>query len=936
MAQGTVSFSDTRFFITTPDEAPAAARQRPDEIKALAQKSMAQRQPSELPDAAKLRTMAVDSLAARKAGAPVHRAKATDDAGLATFVGQQDLGPPGEMGLGLRGKIGMAQRKTEKLLEFQKEFPEGDLVFVPDIFDPLTSENMLFGTGGELVPRAPDTPEGDTILFRPDKATPYARMDAAILGQGGAHEVVGDLIDFFAPDIGAIIGETTALSKRVGAATRFVGKVIPPLRGVSRVATEGVGLIEQLFRMAVGAFGGELAQEGVQKLRGTSTEDIADVARRGVGQAIAAVIPATLIDKLGRPVVNALRGGGFIARRRGAEGIMAAAERLDLPSLPVNVISDNPLVRRIGAQAKAATASTGFLRYFEDISIGLNKAVKDLAAAARRAASTPEDAMTILERVHRQQRQNILTKARTTRGIGVAEAPLRTGPRGEGARSAGEAQQRGLAEYDTAAKAEVNAAYNVASAVEEPRFQSDFIKDAADEVLTGVQAPVVRQTPTEGILDAQGRVVPGSDVAERVELVRVNELRAETREIAELLRDIDPDLPKSVPLEDGSVVELSPNEYLRALRSRAFEAKTPLPGEIMRSEHRDAAKLFGAIDQTLRNPINENKLFTDLWARANNLARERFSTVELIQFKRIAKSETPRQLAARVADLSSLEAADHLEFLRGILPAERYRQMQTGLVVEFLDDLPNLKTKLEAARPENLDFLLSKNDQAILRKAGDSMEILNRLGLDRIAKDQADIGKAVYSVIESGRGANIVELDRIIRRHGGKDGPLGRHVRSGIVNEFFQRVASGKSTIGELSTSAINAEVGKLKSSGAWKLLDFRERRLLSDVRLVQNAMQQATDVGASMSGASVARGGVLRGDFAPLLKNIGIANVFSSRAGMAILTGSRKVGQLGPSQTANLIGAVITQAASDAEAVYEDAADLSGAVLELLTPGQQ
>ena len=73
---------------------------------------------------------------------------------------------------------------NEKITEFKKAYPQGDLVFVPGTD---TARGVLEG--------ASDRKSGD-ILFRTDPSQPYAKVDADFLSKSG-NEVLADFMEFF-------------------------------------------------------------------------------------------------------------------------------------------------------------------------------------------------------------------------------------------------------------------------------------------------------------------------------------------------------------------------------------------------------------------------------------------------------------------------------------------------------------------------------------------------------------------------------------------------------------------------------------------------------------------------------------------------------------------------------------------------------------------
>ena len=132
------------------------------------------------------------------------------DAALATYAyGDPDM-PIGEESLldvKLRGRLSAADTVNEKIAEFKKVYPDGDLLFVPGKGTP---ESTLEGV--------PSKYSSGEILFRPDTTTPYARLDGNYF-KGGGQEFLADFAEFLYDDIGVLAGELAAGSKKV---TKFM------------------------------------------------------------------------------------------------------------------------------------------------------------------------------------------------------------------------------------------------------------------------------------------------------------------------------------------------------------------------------------------------------------------------------------------------------------------------------------------------------------------------------------------------------------------------------------------------------------------------------------------------------------------------------------------------------------------------------------------
>jgi len=337
---------------------------------------------------------------------------------LASFVGQKELGPPGLRSSLARLDIAQARTGAEKLRAFRLSFPEGDLVKVP----------------------------AGALLFREDPSKPFAKVDADFL-EGGGREAVNDVIEFFAPDIGAITGETIAAVGAVALAPE----------------TGGVSLLALLPAMMVGAAGGELAQEGIKELRdirGPESESFEQVSKRGAQQGLFALGGGLAGPAIIRPGANLLKGAGILGKKPGAEQAQRAARELDLKNLPVNLVTDNPLIQKLGGQAGALLPTLS--RYVDNLE-------RELALKFRGGTVKESGSLEVLAAVERREGSNII--GRLTRPS-VSKT------------KAGQGVTRGIAQYDISSGARVTQAYTLARSIETPRFDIVSALSEAIEIKT--------------------------------------------------------------------------------------------------------------------------------------------------------------------------------------------------------------------------------------------------------------------------------------------------------------------------------------------------------------------------------------------------------------------------------------------------------------------
>jgi len=288
------------------------------------------------------------------------------DAALATYAyGDPDM-PIGEESLldvKLRGRLSAADTINEKIAEFKKVYPEGNLLFVPG---KGTAESTLEGV--------PSKYSSGEILFRPDSTTPYARLDGNYF-KGGGQEFLADFAEFVYDDIGVLAGELAAGSKKVTKFMKPFSKLVGgiPIIGAPIAATmTSYDLLSLMTRMGLYGAAGEMAQEGVQELKGVNEQSLKEIYDTAGYKGLVGFVGTGVAEPIIRKIGDVFSGRGILKRSDEAgEAILATKDInqilkdltikdkegniLQIDALPANLLVDNPIVTRIGRQ----TAATG-------------------------------------------------------------------------------------------------------------------------------------------------------------------------------------------------------------------------------------------------------------------------------------------------------------------------------------------------------------------------------------------------------------------------------------------------------------------------------------------------------------------------------------------------------------------------------------------------
>ena len=307
-----------------------------------------------------------------------------EEQSLAEFVGQETLGEAGLEDISVRGELAAADTRTEKITAFKKAYPEGDLVFVPGKGEAIST---LEGV--------PSQKKHGEILFRKDKSEPYAKVDADFLSKGG-NEVLADLYEFFADDIGAISGEILAGTQRFSKLIAPWANLIPVYGPAISRGLTSYSLLPLLIKVGIGAFAGEMAQEGVQEFKGINEQSIKDISSSAGFKSIIAMGGTAVLEPIVRRVANVFKGAGLLTRSDEAGQADLAVgqinkilkelnvrnkngDLLQIDPLPANVLSEKSIITAMAKQAAAAGGPIS--RSYRQINEALAAALRDVGDA---------------------------------------------------------------------------------------------------------------------------------------------------------------------------------------------------------------------------------------------------------------------------------------------------------------------------------------------------------------------------------------------------------------------------------------------------------------------------------------------------------------------------------------------------------------------------
>jgi hypothetical protein len=355
-----------------------------------------------------------------------------------------DPGPPGMDNLLARFNIAGGDNYQEKLNEFRKAYPKGDLVF-----------KQFEGT---------DAP---VLAFRESHLDQWRKLDADFWGDDRS-EVIGDLVDFLGEDLYQIGGELA-----------------------TTIRSKGLSLPGLMARIAGGNVGGSIGGQAIQDFRGTQEQPW------GAEMGSQALLDAAMASGTGGASELGIRKARDVLTGRGVfrttpEGVSAAkaAKALGAPEVPAHLMVAHPWFQRIGQQAQAVNPGIGeYVTKAQDYNRRLLSALRQGKQTGRFRGD-----LSSLESTFRNQ-----LLRNTEESLGV-RPELNIAAIGE------DTLQAGIAEYDEMAKGVVSGLYTAARRIEEPVFDLSNLRAKTAKLLQtekGAQR-IGQQTRDTQIVDSSG------------------------------------------------------------------------------------------------------------------------------------------------------------------------------------------------------------------------------------------------------------------------------------------------------------------------------------------------------------------------------------------------------------------------------------------------
>jgi hypothetical protein len=768
--------------------------------------------------------------------------------------GVSKLGESGSLGFLDRADLALSDSFEEKKVKFLDKYPGGDFIQVPAI---------------QLGAKDINTPPSNTIMFRRNKYESFAELDADVLEK---FEIVGDLADL-SGDIPAIVLEA--------------------------IMTRGASLAKQALGAAFGSVSGDTIKEVVESLRGYQKETLGQDASRIAARGAIAAGGAAATGLITGPV-NVAKGRGAIKLKPGAQEAQRAAADLDIPDLLWSQVASHPLVRRIQAQSEATTGRISeYLRTQQQRAVAALSTMKDEEALEFVAGGTES-----LLNMHRDAAKRLTMKLSGNDVGDIVKTPGVSMTRG------GRSLQDEVNEYTNRSSLLVDRAYAIAREKGSPQFDISPLMAAANDVEAVVVARGMAVERRSSILGPDGQPITIS----QHEAVPLQKVHPQVQEQIDLIRRLDPELP-TVKALDGREVDAT--EQLRAIRSNLWKLKqvniNASPEERARAEQ--ASTLYSVLTHILKRPKNADPEFVSAWANANQMAAERFETLEKLVIVKAADTETPAQFVKRLAQPYQV---DNIRTLKSAIPPERFKLFQRSVISDFIADnnVDNLSRRLAAFDKETLSELLPESTIARLKTIGVAIDRLKSAGIEDAIKAQGSFSASVKQLLANRDEAGLKTFVDLVTQREPTD-KIRRTARASIMEDLFRGSVNVSDQGVSIDGKKFLSVMSDMESKGLLKVLTAQDRQMLNKFSDLAPYLKTSVDSGTSLVAAGLV--GQLREMSSEAMMSfvhlMGIGRFLTNKHAQRIFLGTgNKSAKWNPAKL-RVFGAVVAQEALDVEA---------------------
>lgn len=654
-------------------------------------------------------------------------------------------------------------------------------------------------------------PEGDMVIV--DRAPKVQGINNR--GRGGKSILVKRNGDEQYYEMDPSEFEIADIADLLGSAPELAGEAAALIR------TRGTGLITQVMATALGNAVGEAGEEIIEKLRGFQKETFGEVSKR-IGGESAMVAAGTA---MGGPVSGPIRSFdkgvvGLKGRKDKSEIIQKFAEKQGLPNLRLDEVSTNPIIQRLGSQAEAIIPSLG-----DDVKRKNEALIKTLLNL--RDADAKKFVRGELKDIHEE------SISQMQKALPNIEGDLL---------SAGDAVQKGLAEYEQLSRAVVDTMYERARKKGDVEFDLAPALSIADDLESGIKF--------KGVNDKD---------------FNVEKLHPSVKKAITALREID----FNAPVEIINGRSYGPVERLRSVVQYLDDVKAfgsnPLSMEkdvSARVAGRQANKLFDSLRYVLDNPIAEDEGVMAAYRAASEQASKRFKTMQDTLTKQVLSTDEGRRSFEIAGNLAAPgRNVDDLKFVQDVLTrhdpsGKRLGEFRNGVIGNMLDksNLQNLKQTLSQYNEEQRKILFPDKVWEQLSGLANQVERTKLLDIENVLNKQSKAASAIGEIIDT---ENTGAMKRLLEFMPKDPNDLRRKsMRAAVIDDILVdsiKLDPKNPGVRILDEKALKRKLENMKENGAIKILTSDDLNTLKNARLYKSFITGNSDVGTSLQAAETA-----------------------------------------------------------------------------------
>lgn len=551
----------------------------------------------------------------------------------------------------------------------------------------------------------------------------------------------------------------------------------------------------------------------------------------------------------GHGIVNLWTGGGILQLKPGAREAIAIAKKRNLPRPTVGALSISQFWTKLESQVHSTAGS--FTRYLENARLRAHSYLEgmvDHTAGKYLADGSMQNAM--------KEHAGWIMSVASAQSKSLSEAGI--------------SLKGAIKEYDKISQKIVEKAYGAIKVA--PEYDLNYVRKEIQTLLSSNKVAILKEVDTPKGFAGMGRDAPKHTVQRTKDKHKIT---GDFLDLTNTLQSLD---PKLTTMKD--LIDLRQRAYTLGMSGNGSDASFEL-----------SRKVYNILSDTLKKPKNLKPEEAILYQRAQKMADERFTILDMANVVQLSKVDETTA-GKVVGGLIKTMDADSLRVLRSVT-GPGFNNMKRAYLRELTNNPLTMKQQLDTADPKALKQLFTRNELKQYKALGGVYEDLYGSKMMKAFENYTSIQDlAREGIIKETPGA-LQKLDGFV-----KSNPAAKSaIRAGI----FEHVAELSLKYGKegpnkvLNTKALQSVVDDVTGTEiAKRYLNTGDKQMLKDVAHLVHFYNAATDIQASLAGGSLVSRikGFSADSFAAmigLMKNYGLGKLMTTKGFQYLMTGSGK-----------------------------------------------